>query len=274
VPLAALGLALSAAFLHASWNLLAARERDTQAALSVALVMGSLALLPFAVARWHVDAAAWPYVALSIALETLYLVLLGYAYDRADLSLVYPIARGLAPVVVLVGAAFLLGQHLSALGALGVVLVAVGVVLVRGLRSPAAMRDVLLAMTIAVVIAGYTLADQRGVRLADPVAYAVLVVGAPALILGGLVAMRRGAAPLRTSVKPSLLVAGLCGSVAYALVLAALTLAPAALVAAVRETGVVMATAMGALLLGERVEPARWLGSVVVVVGIVLLLSG
>jgi drug/metabolite transporter (DMT)-like permease len=274
MPVAAVALALGAAFLHALWNLLAARARDPQATMAVALVAGCAALLPVAVVRWRVDVGAVPYVALSAALEFVYLVLLAAAYRRAELSLIYPIARGLAPVLVLVAGAIALGQTVGLVAVAGILLVGVGIGLVRGVRTPADARHVGLAIVIATLIAGYTLTDQQGLRFADPVPYLLLVVGLPSIAFLGLVAADGGAARIRAASRPSTVVAGISGVAAYGLVLAALTMAPAALVAAVRESSVVIATGMAVLVLDERVGPARWLGSVVVVVGVALVVAG
>jgi drug/metabolite transporter (DMT)-like permease len=200
--------------------------------------------------------------------------LLAAAYRRADLSLIYPISRGLAPVLVLIGGALVLGETAGPVRVLGIVLVGVGVVLVRGVRSPARLANVLLACAIAVFIAGYTLVDRQGVRYADPVTYLAIIVGIPGLIYLAAVGVAGGVPRIRAAVTPRIAVGGVAVVAAYGLVLAALTIAPAAPVAAVRETSVVMATAMAALVLGERVEPARWLGSVVVVVGIALVILG
>jgi drug/metabolite transporter (DMT)-like permease len=270
----AVALALAAAFLHALWNLLAARSRDTEAALAVAMVIGPIVLLPLALTRWRVEPEALPYIALSCGLELAYLVMLGAAYRRADMSLIYPIARGMAPVLVLVGATIGLGQQVSVVSAAGIGIVAVGVAMVRGFRSPADVRHVLLALVIASTIAGYTLVDQQGLRFADPLPYVVLITGLPGLALAMGVAARGGAGRLRRVLSPSIAVAGVSGVGAYGLVLAALTLAPAALVAAVRETSVVIATAMAATVLGERVERSRWVGSGVVAIGVGLVVAG
>ena len=98
MPLDALALALGAAVLHALWNLLLARERDTEAATAVALIsLVGVLILPAAL-TWRVEAAAIPYVIGSAALELAYVGLLAAAYRRFDLSVVYPVARGLAPV--------------------------------------------------------------------------------------------------------------------------------------------------------------------------------
>lgn len=274
MPPEAFALAVGAAFLHASWNVLVARERDVVAALAVAFVLGSLLILPVALLRWRVEPQVLPYVVASATLETGYLVLLGYAYRRADVSLVYPIARGLAPVLVLAVGGLLLGQHVSGPAALGVLVVGAGVLLVRGQRTPARWSDVGLAACVAVCIMGYQLIDQQGLRYADPASYLLLVAGPPGVVVLAWILLRGGAQRIRPLLRPSIAVAGGSGMVAYGLVLAALTLAPAALVAAVRESSVVIATALAATVLHERVEPARWLGALVVLAGVALVALG
>lgn len=274
MPLSALALALCAAFLHALWNLLAARSRDTEAALAIAMSVGPLALLPIALPSWRVVPAAIPYVVVSASLELAYLVLLGAAYRRAEMSLIYPIARGMAPVFVLIGATVLVGQRVSPLSTAGIMVVAAGVLIVRGLRSPAALRHVLLALSIAGIIASYTLVDQQGLRFADPLGYAVLITGLPGLALLGWVLARGGRARVAATLSPTIGIAGVAGVSAYGLVLAALMLAPAAMVAAVRESSVVIATAMAAFVLHERVERSRWLGSLVVAAGVAPVVLG
>jgi hypothetical protein len=109
VPLDALALALASAVVHALWNLLAAHAAQSQAALAVAMTAGALACAPVAALSWDVDAAVAPYVAASVAFELGYLALLGTAYQRAPMSVVYPVARGAAPVIVLVAGALALG---------------------------------------------------------------------------------------------------------------------------------------------------------------------
>lgn len=274
MPPLAIAFALIAALIHATWNLLLARSADTNAALAVAMLVGTLVILPLAVVRWRLDTGALPLVALSAALELAYFWMLARAYRQADLSLVYPIARGLAPVFVLVGSVVILGQQTPAAGIAGVALVAIGVVLVRGLRSPASWVDVAMAVGIACLIAGYTLVDQRGVSYADPLTYLFLIMIIPSVVFAGvLVAGNGGAVRLRAAASRSVLAGGIGVVAAYGLVLAALGMAPAVGVAALRETSIVMATILAAVVLKERVERSRWLGSVVVVAGIALVVT-
>jgi drug/metabolite transporter (DMT)-like permease len=263
--LAAVGLALGAAVLHAFWNLLLAGSRDTQATTVLVLGLSVLFAAPVAALTWDVERAAWPYLAASAVLELVYFALLAAAYARAELSVVYPLARGGAPVFVLLGA-IVLGAAPTAAEVAGVLLVAAGVVLVRGLRGGDRVGTA-FGLAIALSIAGYTLVDNAGIEHADPIAYLELVLIPVAL--AGAVAV--GPTRLRAASRPALLPAALAGFAAYALVLAALKLAPAAPVAAVRETSVVIAVALAGAVLHERVGRGRIAGAIIVVAGVVLL---
>lgn len=266
----ALVLALAAAWLHALWNLLLARARDVEAATAVAFTIAILAVAPVAVVAWDVERAALPYAAVSAVLELAYMALLAAAYTRAELSVVYPIARGLAPVLVLAIGVSALGVGTSAGEVLGVVLVGLGVMLVRGLARGDS-RGAAFGAVIAACIAGYTLADARGVEHANPLAYLELVMALPVTVYVGIVARRRGADALRRQLGPATVVAGLATFAAFALALFALRLASAASVSAVRETSVVIAVALAAPVLGERVGLRRFGGAVLVAVGVAVL---
>jgi drug/metabolite transporter (DMT)-like permease len=262
---AALGLALGAAVLHAVWNLLLAGSRDVLAATAVALGSSLVVALPFAVATWEVEADAVPWLVASGVLELVYFFTLAAAYQRAEMSLVYPLARGGAPVLVLLGAVAT-GYDPSAVEVLGVIAVAVGVVLVRGLRGGDRL-GVLLGLVIAAQIAAYTLVDAEGIERANPVPYLLLAL-LPTAIGAALVS---GRGRLRTEWGARAVLAGCGGFLAYVLVLAALKLAPAAPVAAVRETSVLFAVALAAPLLGERVGHSRVAGAALVVCGVLAL---
>lgn len=274
MALTTLAIILAAAAIHAFWNLVIARADDTQATTAVAIAVGVLVAAPFAVLRWNVQPAAWPFIVASSLLELVYFWLLTTAYRRAEMSLVYPIARGMAPVLVLLVSVFALGVATSPMQAAGVGLVGLGVVLVRGLRRGARWSDVAMALAVAVAIAGYTLVDKEGVRYADPVTYVTLILVLPAIASIAFVAARGGVARLRASLGPLALAGGVASIAAYGLVLIALTTAPAASVAAVREVSVVFAAVLGAVVLRERVGVSRLAGSVVVALGVALVVAG
>jgi drug/metabolite transporter (DMT)-like permease len=263
----ALLLALGAATLHAVWNLLLRGSRDAEAATAVSVVAFAAVLAPFAAASWNVDAAAWKYVLPSGGLELVYVALLAAAYRRFELSLVYPIARGLAPVATLVFAVALVGARPSAGEIAGVIVVAAGVLLVRGARGS---RGAALGLVIAAVIGGYTLIDRYGIRHANAVSYALVIMLGPAFAYPLLVGVGR----VRSAVSWRTVLIGVLSAGAYLLVLLALRRAPAPSVSAVRETAVVIAAGLAALVLREQVGPARYAGAALVVAGIALLAVG
>ncbi len=271
MPLSAFLLALAAAFVHATWNLLLARARDPEAATAVALVVAIVAFAPVAGAVWDVDADVWPYLLGSGLFQLTYFTLLAAAYRRAELSLVYPLARGLAPVLVLVFGVLALGAASTAAQAAGICLVGAGILLVRGLGRQPDPRGVAFGVSIAGCIAVYTLIDNAGIEHANAVTYLELSMVLPTVAYASGILAWKGMPALRAEVGPATVVAGVATFVAYALVLEALDLAPAAPVAAVRETSVVIATAGAALFLGERVGRARLGGAILVAGGVALL---
>ena len=273
MPLDAFVLALGSAFLHALWNLILGRERDPEAATAIALVAAVVLFAPVAVWRFDADAAVWPYIAVTSMLQLAYFGALATAYRHADVSVVYPIARGLAPVLVLLVGVSLLGAGASAGQAVGVCLVGLGVVLVRGLggahgRSAGAAWGV----AVASCIAAYTLVDKHGIEHASPIVYLELgMIPAAVGYVGFLLVTEHGSARVRAAAHPLPALAGLLSFVAYALVLAALSRASAASVASVRETSVLIAAFLAAPLAGERVGPGRLAGAALVVAGVALI---
>ena len=268
----ALGLALGAAFLHAGWNVALAGAASTRAATAGVLLLGApLLALAAVLTGAGVSSSAIPFIAASAALELAYFVLLARAYDGGEVSVVYPVARGLAPVVVLGAGAVVLGETVSFGAAVGVLAVAAGIFLVsRRLTAHYAAnvrrsrRDLLFGVAIGLVIAAYTLVDAEGVERADPIAYLALVT-APCAVLYPLVTRTAPDVGWRSGATA----AATFG--AYLLVLAALERAPAAPVSAVRESSVVIAAILAAVLLHEEVGGRRIAGAIAVAVGVGLI---
>jgi drug/metabolite transporter (DMT)-like permease len=266
----ALLLALAAAFIHALWNILLARAPDVESATAVALITAEVVFLPAALLTWDVEASVWPYILAGGLLQITYFALLATAYRLVPLSVVYPIARGGAPVLVLLIGVVILGRSTSWTQVAAVVLVVAGIVLVRGLRHPDRL-GVAFGLVIAVCIASYTLVDKEGVKHAEPISYLELSMLGPTAVYAGAVMRVKGVAAVRRAVNASSIVAGVCTFGAYALVLAALQRASAASVAAVRETSVVIAAILAGAVLRERVGAARLAGAVLVAAGVALL---
>jgi drug/metabolite transporter (DMT)-like permease len=273
MPVTALALALIAAFVHALWNILLARARDIESSTAVALITAELVFAPVVVFTWEAHRAVWPFLIASGLLQLTYFVLLATAYRLVPLSVVYPIARGGAPVLVLLFGAVALGRTASWTQVAAVVLVVAGILLVRGFRG-ADPRGVAFGLAIASCIAVYTLVDKEGVRHAEPITYLELSMLFPAVAYAGAVIRVKGFAAVRRAVGPASILAGMCTFGAYALVLAALQRASAASVAAVRETSVVIAALLAGFVLKEKVSAPRLAGAVLVAAGVALLALG
>jgi len=214
---------------------------------------------------WRVEADAIPFIVASGVLELVYFAMLAAAYRRYELSLVYPVARGLAPVLALLIVVAAGGALPAALGVVGVLAVSAGVLLVRGPRGN--LHGLAVGAAIAAIIGGYTVVDRYGIQHAAAGPYLLLIMIGPAIVYPLAIGKRR----LRAAAgwQPFAIGAGL--SVAYLLVLLALRVASAPAVSAVRETSVVMATALAAVFLHERVSRGRLAGSVLVAAGVALL---
>jgi drug/metabolite transporter (DMT)-like permease len=267
LPLSALVLALGSAVLHAVWNLLLGRARDVQATTAATFLVSVALALPFAVVWWHADTSVWPWALASTLLEVVYVVALALAYRGGEVSFVYPLTRGLAPVIVLAFGVVALGHGVSATEVGGVALVSAGVVAVRGIGARGDATALLLTATIAATIAAYTMVDRVGIHRAGALTYFVLTLVGPCLVYPPLV----GARAIRASLGWPIAAAGVANLGSLLLGLLALRHGSAAAVLAVRSASVVIATALAARVLSERVSRARLAGSVLVFAGIALL---
>lgn len=267
LTLPALALALGSAALHAAWNLVLGRSKDVQAATAATFVLSVAIGAPFAAIWWSADASVWPYALASSVLEAVYALGLAYGYRLAEVSFVYPLTRGLAPVLTLGAAAVLLGHGATATEALGVVLVGIGVVLVRGPDGRGDTRAILVVVTTAVAIAAYTIVDRTGIQRAGAFTYYVFVLVGPCLVYPPVVGVKAMSRELgwRTIVAAS----AAFGS--FVLGLLALRRGGAAPVLAARSSSIVIATLLARPYLSERVSRGRMAGSVVVFAGVALL---
>ncbi len=265
MPVNAFLFALGAAATHALWNVLLAGRQRPQAATTAALVCGLVAFAPAVVLTWRFTTAALPWLGASIALEIVYFALLTVAYQRFELSLVYPVARGLAPVLVLLIGTSFLGVGASALQVVGVVVVSSGILLVRR-RGKGQLAGTVFGMLISLCIVGFTLVDREGIRHAATIPFFWLAVLPPALI--GVALSRRALLPefdRRTAT------AGLAMFTGYALYLLALKVSPPHAAQATRESSIVMTTILAAVVLKEPVSRRRAAGVAVVLGGVVLI---
>ena len=272
------GAVLLGALLHASWNALVKSSSDKDLDMAVIHLIGSFLGIPLvALAGWPV-AAAWPYIAASVVVHIGYYLALTGAYRHGELGLTYPLMRGVAPLLVALSATFTLGETLSPLAWAGVLGISCGV-LVLGLNAHALKvpKAVGFALTNAVIIAIYTVIDGLGVRASGNamqyVATLFLLDGWPFALL--MFATRGRAVGRYARHRWPVATLGACASLgSYGIALWAMTRAPVATVAALRETSVLFAVLLGAWFLKEAFTPRRVLGTCVIVAGVMALRLG
>ena len=275
MSLAIVFLVLLAGLVHAVWNAMAkgiASQSTSFALMNVGIAFVSWVALPF-VGLPRV--AAWPFVLASTACHIGYELFLMGSYQRANFSRAYPIARGVAPLLVSMGGLVFASEHLDARGILGIFFIVVGVVSLAYVRHSSKLdrTGMYWALATGAAIAVYTVVDGLGVRRShDTLRYAVVLFLLQSSLWLIAVVIRRG---WRWSDNPSTitigLLAGLMSLVAYTVVLYAQTRAPLGAVSALRETGVVWAAAFGVVFFKEGRARAIMVPALIVVVGIALL---
>ena len=270
---------LAAAAFHAGWNALLKLRLQPLLALSLIAAASGLVMLPLLPLSGLPAPGAWIYILASLVIHLIYYVSLGEAYRTGELGQVYPIARGAAPLITAVGAWLWLGETLTPTGWLGIAILAVGILLLS-LRAEAAglsrldLRAAGFALITACSISAYTLADGIGAREGGTTfAYIVWL-----FVLDGLMMMLFGLAVFRgefiRELRQSwrLIVAGgALSAAAYAIAIWAMTQAPIALVAALRETSVLFAAVLGVVVLREPIRLSRIIAAMLVLGGMLLL---
>lgn len=266
----AVGLALIAAILHASWNAFLRTGADRLWSITVMSLAGSVITLPLLFLMPVPEAAAWPYILTSACLQVGYSLFLVAAYRHGELGQVYPIVRGTVPLLVTLGGFLFFGEVLGPSQTLGVILIAAGIMSLSLGKARAATSSILFALTTGLIIACYSTVDSRGVKLVEqPVSYAlwVLFLFGLMITLAYMVTRRGISIDLRASQTWKAVSGGVIAMLAYGLVVVAYAHAPAGLVTAVRETSVVFAVLIGAMVLGEPLTLRRLLACLIVAGG-------
>jgi drug/metabolite transporter (DMT)-like permease len=268
---------LFAALLHASWNAIVKSGRDKF--LDTMLVASGAAMISAATLPFLPFPApdSWPYLIASAFIHVAYFALVAAGYRAGDLSYVYPVMRGTAPLLTALAAGFVMKERLTVAGWGGILLISAGILLLavnQWRRGQFALAPTAYALGNAAVICVYTLVDGIGTRLSgNSFSYVGWMLALDGLMLGTFVLARHGAAAkrrLRTHWHFGL-GGGLCTWASYAIALWAMTRAPVALVAALRETSVVFGTVLAALVLRERFSSVRYAAAFLVCAGAVSL---
>lgn len=274
MPLSVFGIVLFAALLHASWNAIVKGAPDKL--LTTILVAASAAAISALALPFLAQPAreSWPFLAASAVLQVGYYLLVARAYRGADMSQAYPLMRGTAPLLVALVSRFWLGEHLSTTAWAGVALICGGVLSLAFAGRGTNVQGVRAALLNAVVIASYTLIDGVGVRASGaPVAYTLwlnLLSGVP-LLAWVLAARWRSFLPYARTHFSLGVVGGFGTLTSYGLALWAMTHAPVAVIAALRETSILFATVIAVAVLKEKLSPARIAAVCLIAAGAVVL---
>jgi drug/metabolite transporter (DMT)-like permease len=274
-------LLLLAAALHASWNLLVKQAGKklvfTWWALCTAFVLYS----PVLVFGPHLSLRVWPNILFSTLFEVLYFILLTRGYDRGDFSLVYPIARGTAPALLLLWATFFLGEPPHAAGGLiGFAVLLTGLIVVGGGLAwfqwgrSVGLGGLGTALLVATCISMYSAIDGAAVQHTSPLPYGVLIVGLTAAGAAPVVYARYGRQAMLAEWhvnRRRIILVGVLSQATYSLVLLAFTLARVSYTGAVREVSIVFAAVIGWRWLGEQFGLMRTVGAAMIVVGILTI---
>lgn len=270
---------LFGALLHAGWNALIKSSSDKALDTALLQVFGCVVGLPLAAAVGWPPAQAWPYIATSAAIHLGYYTALSRAYHHGELGLAYPLMRGTAPLLVALSTAAAVGESPTALSWAGVLGVCAGVLALglsrQALQSP---RSVGFALANAVIIAAYTITDALGARASgDALQYVAALYVLHGWPFALLVLARRGRRVFWDYTRarwPLAAVGALASMVSYGIALWAMTRAPVATVAALRETSVLFAALLGTWLLKETFGLQRAAGTALILAGVVALRLG
>jgi drug/metabolite transporter (DMT)-like permease len=268
---------LAGAAMHAGWNALVKTGLDrTTSIFMLALIQGaiSLALLPFFAAP---SALSWPFIAVSALLHSGYKIFLIRAYAHGDMSQVYPLARGAAPLIVALAGIFLLQENLTATKFAAVCIIGLGVMMMSsrfGSGEAMPRKALLFALGTALFTASYTLVDGVGAQLSGTASGFTLWMFVGDGVLMTIYALLMRGRGLFAAARGNLLrgtAAGALSLGSYWIAIWAFTLTPIALVAALRETSVLFAMLIAVFWLGEKASPQRWLAAGLILAGIVLM---
>ena len=281
----ALGIVLIAAFLHASWNYLAKKSRNKIAFIWWAILFSTIIFFPMFLYYWPtatITFTGWGCILATGVIHAFYFWFVGIAYERGDLSLVYPLSRGSGPLFVPILAVFILNEQLSIPGLYGIALVIVGIFIIH-LRSFAIQsffepflalrgRASLWALCTGGTIAGYSLVDKVGVSFVNPPVYIYLMFVISLLLLSPYVFVK-----VRFELKKEwninkiqIFIVGFLDLFTYLMILFALQISKVSYVAAAREVSIVFSALIGIILLQEKNAPQKLVGAVLISLGVIL----
>ena len=271
-------LVLLGALLHAGWNALVKSGADKALDASLVAAGAAACSIPFIPFLPMPGSAALPFLVLSAVLQFTYFRLVAAAYTVGDIGLVYPIMRGVAPLIVAASSNLFLGETLSPAAIAGIAIISSGILTLALEARSGGRRPILLALANSVVIAGYTFVDGVGARLStSPLSYTLWMSLLPPMMLFSWAFYQRGWQPVAAHVRRHWFrgLAGGAGSIlSYGLALWAMTKAPVAVVAALRETSILFAIVISVVILNEKASLWRYVAGGVIALGVLTMRLG
>jgi drug/metabolite transporter (DMT)-like permease len=280
MPILAIALLFISASLHSLWNFLLKQSEEKYIAMGWQVILSGIASLLLLFFTGLPPRSMWLFAFASGTLEAIYFLLLSHAYSDHDFSLVYPMARGSAPALLVLWSALFLRERLTVGGYLGLAMITGGMVIIgatsllQNHENKPHLKGIAIALTVAFVISIYTLIDGTAVKGGPPLPYALsMFVMTPLLTAPFLVRRYEWNHFARTwsTQRVSLLVAGVLGVVAYLMALYAYTFAPLSYSGAIREVSVVIGAFLGWRFLGEKMGGIRVVGAAVIFAGVMVI---
>lgn len=271
-------LVLFGALLHASWNALV--KAGTDKSLDAALIAAGAAAcaIPFLPFLPMPPAAALPFILGSAVLQFAYFRLVAAAYTVGDIGLVYPLMRGVAPLIVAASSSLFLDETLTYGTLAGIAVISAGIMTLAFEARHGGKQAIILALINAVVIAGYTFVDGIGARTSgNAISYTLWMSLLPPVLLFSWAFFQRGFKPVFVHVKRNWwrgLLGGAGSIISYGLALWAMTKAPVAVVAALRETSILFAIVISVFILKETASIWRYVAAAIIAAGVLLMRLG
>jgi drug/metabolite transporter (DMT)-like permease len=275
LPLEVIALVLFGALLHATWNALV--KAGTEKSLDAAMIAlgAAVVAIPFLPLVPLPKPEAWPYILVSALFQFAYFQLVAASYRAGDIGLVYPLMRGAAPLIVAATSGALIGEELAFGTMIGILTISAGVLTLAFESRKGGKHAIVLALLNACVIASYTFVDGIGARLSgNAISYTLWMALLPPVLLFAWAFARRGVKPVARHVYKNWwrgLIGGAGSIGAYGLALWAMTKAPVATVAALRETSILFAVVISVVFLKEPVSVWRIAAACVIALGALLL---
>ena len=280
MPLFAIALLLFSASLHALWNLLLKRSQEKYIAMGWQVIFGGVFAFLLLLIVGFPPRSMWIFALISMSLEAIYFILLSNAYTDNDFSLVYPIARGTAPVFIMLWSVLFLHEELTTSGMIGIGMIVCGMIsigatsLIQNRGSRLHLKGIILALTVALLISFYTLVDGTAVKNGSPISYGLTMFMLVPLMTTAYNVCRYGWKRFSAAwngPRLPIILAAVFGVSAYLLALFAYTIAPVSYSGAIREVSVVIGAFLGWQFLGEKMGGMRVVGAIVIFIGILVI---